>query len=737
LVLLMADLPTKLLMWRIKPLDERTSIMNRLFLVLGLILLIPCALGFQLVRINFFEGEQLRKLWSKQAIDYIPIPARRGNIYDTNGTLLATNSVEYQVSLDPKVEGFNQQQKNKLISRLSELTRYSKRYFERKIENAPTRSRYIVLAKGLSIIQKDEIKALDIHGVILEEKYKRKYTFNTLAAHILGFVNNSMDGQIGLESFYNKQLKGIDGQQQVRRDANNNIFEYIGAPKKLPRQGYSLQTTIDAYVQAILEDELKAGVERTKSNYGIGIILDPRTGAIKAMANYPSFNPNAPGSSENENRRNFAISDMMEPGSTFKLVTAVSAVEQGKVELNEVFETGDGKKEIFGLTIRDHDPLGTITFEEVIQKSSNVATAEIALRLEPNIFFQYVRNFGFGTPTNIDLSGEVDGQLSKPFEWSKVTLPYMAHGYEILATPIQIAQAYAAFANNGIMMKPYLVDRIIDTNGGTVKEHRPEKIRRVAHTKTIKKLLPVFESVVADSGTANWAYVEGLPVAGKTGTAKKVVDGRYQNKYRASFVGFFPADDPRYVCYILLDEPKTSIYGGYTAGPIFRQTATRIAGLDSDIQRKMRLEEGNTELITQVPSFKGLTRKQALSILSELNLPYTFEGNDGFIISQSVAPGNALQPNQVIKLNLSETITTKDSETHREGYVVIPDLKNISMRQAALILNSKGLKVKTIGSGTVFTQFPKQGSIMRKGRTVTVRGRAKAMDLLTQAGGEQ
>jgi len=151
----------------------------------------------------------------------------------------------------------------------------------------------------------------------------------------------------------------------------------------------------------------------------------------------------------------------------------------------------------------------------------------------------------------------------------------------------------------------------------------------------------------------------------------------------------------------------------------------------------MRLEEGNTELITQVPSFKGLTRKQALSILSELNLPYTFEGNDGFIISQSVAPGNALQPNQVIKLNLSETISTKDSETHREGYVVIADLKNISMRQAALILNSKGLKVKTIGSGTVFTQFPKQGSIMRKGRTVTVRGRAKAMDLLTQAGGEQ
>jgi len=717
--------------------DQRTSIMNRMFLVLGLVLLIPCALGFQLVRINFFEGEQLRNLWSKQAIDYIPIPARRGNIYDANGTLLATNSVDYQVALDPKVEGFDQQQQNKLISRLSELTRYSRRYFERKIEHAPSRSRYIILAKNLSIVQRDEIKALDIHGVILEETYQRKYTFNSLAAHVLGFVNNSLDGQIGLESFYNKQLKGIDGRQQVRRDANNNIFEYIGAPKRLPRQGYSLQTTIDAYIQAILEDELKAGIERTKSNYGVGIILDPRTGAVKAMANYPSFNPNAPGSSANENRRNFAISDMMEPGSTFKLVTAVSAVEQGKVKLNEVFETGDGEKEIFGLKIRDHDPLGTITFEEVIQKSSNVATAEIALRLEPEVFFQYVRNFGFGTPTNIDLSGEVDGQLSKPFEWSKVTLPFMAHGYEILATPIQIAQAYAAFANNGVMMKPYLVDRIIDAKGNTVMRHRPEKIRRVSQTKTIEKLLPVFESVVADSGTANWAYVEGLPVAGKTGTAKKVVDGRYQNKYRASFVGFFPADDPRYVCYILLDEPKTSIYGGYTAGPIFRQTATRIAGLDSDIQRKMRLEEGNTELITQVPSFKGLTRSQAVAVLSELNLPYVFEGSKGFIVSQSVAPGDTLQPDQIIKISLSETNTNEDSETIREGYVIIPDLKNTSMRQAANILIGKGLNIKTIGSGTIYTQFPKEGSWMQKGSTVTVRGRAKSMELITKSGGGQ
>jgi len=715
--------------------ERRTAIMNRMFLVLGLLLLIPCALAFQLIRINFFEGDQLRTLWNKQAIDYIPIAAQRGNIYDANGTLLATNSVNYKLALDPKVDGFAATQKDRLITTLSEITGRKTQYFESKIRSAPRHSRYIVLANNLTITQKDRLEALGIQGVILEKNYTRKYTFNTLAAHALGFVNNTFNGQTGLERYYNQELKGVDGQQQVRRDANNNIFEYIGAPRKLPRQGYSLRTTLDAYIQAILEDELKAGVERTRSNYGVGIILDPVTGALKALANYPTFNPNKPGSSENENRRNFAISDMMEPGSTFKLVTAVSAVEQHKVELDEIFETGKGEKEVFGLTIRDHDPLGTITFKEVIQKSSNVASAEIAMRLGPDVFYQYVRNFGFGTPTNIDLSGEVDGQLTKPYEWSKVTLPFMAHGYEILTTPIQIAQAYAAFANNGIMMKPYVVESIVDENGEIVKTQKPQQIRRVAKKETIEKLLPVFESVLADSGTANWAYVEGLPVAGKTGTAKKVIDGRYQNVYRASFVGFFPAEDPQYVCYILLDEPKTSVYGGYTAGPIFRQTATRIAGLDSDIQRKMRLEEGNPELIAQVPSFKGLTATQAERILTGMNLPYKFDGKEGYIIQQSVAPGDTLSEDEQLTLTLSETIYGDDSEKVKKGYSIVPDLTGFSMRQAAHILGDKELEAAMIGSGTVFAQFPKKGSLMRKGGKVTIRGKAKPMELLTEAGG--
>ncbi|MDR9417829.1 penicillin-binding transpeptidase domain-containing protein [Gracilimonas sp.] len=718
--------------------DERTAILSRMFIILGLLLLIPFALGFQLLRVNYFEGDELRALWNKQAIDQIPIPAQRGNIYDANGTLLATNAVDYKLAFDPKVPnngkiGVPQDKVKALTQKLASLTDKSAAYYQNKINSAPSQSRYIVLENNLSVIAKDEIKALNIKGVILEENYRRKYTFGSLAAHALGFVNHESNGRIGIEAFYNNELKGEDGLRQVRRDPFNRIFEYVGAPKKLPRDGYSLHTTIDAYLQAILEDELKAGVEKHLATYGTGIIMDPKTGAIKAMANYPTYDPNYPASSEEENRRNFAVSDMIEPGSTFKLVTAIAAVEQGLVDFDEVFETPDnGEVVIHDLTLRDHDPLGDLTFQEVIQKSSNVATAEIAMRMEPDVFYQYARNMGFGTETNIDLIGEVEGSLAKPYQWSLVTLPWMSHGYEIQTTPLQITQAYSAFANNGVMMRPYLVNRVEDKNGNVISEHEPVKIRRVAKESTVEKLLPIFESVVADSGTGDLAQVDGLRIAGKTGTAKKVVNGRYTNRYRGSFVGFFPVEVPKYVVFILLDEPKTSGYGGFTAGPIFKNVATRIAGLDSDIQRNMKNDEVFNPLTARMPLLKGLSKQQAEVLLTNLNLPYDTEGNAGYVAQQSPEAGTEISRENEIKITLSETYSTEEGEKVKEGFAEIPDLKGMNMRQATTLLTDLGLKTEIIGSGTVLAHYPRAGEWLREGYTVTVRGKARSLNSLTQ-----
>jgi len=713
--------------------EHRTSILSRMFIVLGLIFLIPCALAFQLVRINYVEGDGLRKLWTKQALDEIPIPAQRGNIYDRNGTLLATNVANYQIAFDPKVSEQNTGQVSALVQKLGEITNLTASSYQQKIDTAPPKSRYIVLAKNLTGIQKEAIQSLGIRGVIIEKNFRRKYTFGSLAAHSLGFVNHNMDGRTGIEAFYNDDLRGVDGVQQVRKDPFNQIFQFVGAPKRLPTEGYTLHTTIDSYIQAILEDELKNGVEKHQANYGTGIIMDPKTGAILALANYPTFDPNFPGQTDTENRRNFAISDMAEPGSTFKLVTAIAAIEQDIVDFEEIFETPeDGEIEIHGLTLRDHDPLGNINFEEVIRQSSNIATAEIAMRMDKDRFYQYARNLGFGTLTYVDIAGEESGRMAKPYDWSMVSLPWMSHGYELLSTPLQITQAYAAFANNGLLMRPYIVEKVEDADGNIVSDNAPVEIRRVAKKKTLDLLLPVFESVVSDSGTGEFAQVDGLRIAGKTGTAKKVIDGRYTNKYRGSFVGFFPADDPRYVSFILLDEPKPVGYGGYTAAPIFRQVAKRISGLDDHLQLQLAAPLSENVLPLHAPNVIGLSKPEAELLLQSMELEAEFTGDFGTVLAQSPSASDSLTTNSTIRLFLSGASVT-DSTEIREGFEQIPDVTGMSMRNASNYLSSLGFDVERIGSGTVFAQFPRKDEFMRIGRKITIRGKARSLESRTLA----
>ena len=707
---------------------ERTAVLSRMFAVFGLVMLIPCAITLQLLRINFWEGDALRELWSDQAIDTISIPAQRGNIYDNDGSLLVTNSVAYKVAVDPHVPGITRDDINKICAALAENTRYSAGYYHRKIRSAPGRSRYVVLGKNIPVQAYEALQSLDIRAVILEEEYKRRNSFGTLAAHTLGYVNYNMDGQTGLEKQYNQALKGTDGVQQVRRDRSGHIFAYLGAPKKQPEQGYNLYTTIDSHIQAILEEELKAGVDRTESHYGTAIVMDPRTGAIKALANYPTFDPNNPASLNETNRRNFMVSDMIEPGSTFKLVMAIAALEQHKVQLDETFDTPEsGKVKIHGQWMRDHDPLGTLSFPEVIEKSSNVVSAEIAMRLDNDTFYQYARNLGFGTPTNVDLPGEEAGRLQKPYEWSKVSLPWMAIGYEVQVTPIQMAQAYAAFANDGKMIRPYVVEKIVDEHGNIIKQHEPIEVRQVAEKETIRKLQPVFQRVVSDSGTAAQAQVEGLSITGKTGTAQKLINGRYRQEYRGTFVGFFPADNPRYLCLVMMDQPQTwPPYGGWVAGPVFSQTAKRIAGLDNAIERQIINHEKSDTLWAHTPDLRGLQTEKARAMLNNQKLAFKTKGSGNWVKSQTPEAGTKLQPQQEITITLTDALVANSSSETDDA--VIPDVGGMSMRKAVRLINKQGFEVKMIGSGTVYTQFPRPGDSMKKGRTITLRGKAKSLE---------
>lgn len=706
---------------------ERTAIMGRMFLLLGFLFLLPAAIMFQIFRVNMLEAEGLKELWNKQAIDSIPISAQRGNIYDANGSLLATNSVNYKVAVDPYAPNTTRDHLNNVANVLSRHTGRSATFYRNKI-NATNRSRYIVLERSIPVTAYEDLRELGYNGLILEEEYRRTYNFGSLSAHTLGFVNHNVDGMSGLENHYNTRLKGQDGVQQVRKDRHNRIFAYVGAPRKLPEQGLNLHTTVDAYIQAITEEELESGIIQHKANYGTAIVMDPKTGKIKALANYPTYDPNNPASIDRENRRNYAVSDMIEPGSTFKLVTAIAAIEQGVVDFDEIFETPeDGQKVIYGQMMRDHNPLGDLNFQDVIAKSSNIATSEIAMRLKPEVLYQYARNLGFGTPTNIDLPNETGGRLQRPYEWSRVTLPWMSIGYEVQVTPIQLLQAYGAFANGGKMMRPYIVDRITDDYGNTVEKTRPDMVRKIAKNSTLKKLLPVFEQVVSDSGTAGWASVEGLRIAGKTGTAQKLVDGQYQTTYRASFVGFFPAEDPKYVMIVMLDEPKTSIYGGYTAGSIFKEVATRIAGLDNDIHRSLSDDQFAAADSVVTPLVEGMHRDNARLLLSSKNISTSFSGSGDYVIEQHPVPGERIAGNSSLKVKLG----TIEPDSIPDGFARIPNLRHMNMRQATTLLLARGLQIETIGSGTIYTQFPRAGDLMRKGRTVTVRGKARPMQQAT------
>lgn len=714
--------------------NHRTSIMSRMFILMGLLFLLPVGIILQIFRVNMLEGDGLRELWSSQAIDFISIPAQRGNIYDANGSLLATNSAVYKIAVDPYAPGATSEGLNAVGEILSGHTPRTTRYYQNKIRNAPANSRYIVLERSISVQAYEEIRALDVRGVILEEQYRRNYNFGSLSAHVLGYVNHNMDGMAGLEANYNKLLKGTSGLQQVRRDRSNRIFSYVGAPRQQPKQGHSLHTTIDSYIQAIVEEELEQGIRKNKANQGTAIVIDPKSGAIKAMANYPTFNPNNPAATESENRRNFAVSDMFEPGSTFKLVTAVAALEQGVVDFEEVFETPEnGRIQIHGQWMRDHDPLGNLTFKDVIAKSSNIATSEIAMRLNPKTYYQYARNHGFGTPTNIDLISESGGRLQKPYEWSGVTLPWMSIGYEVQATALQVAQAYAAFANKGRLMKPYLVSHITDEFGNKRQETKPTEVRRIARESTIEKLQPIFEEVVSDSGTASWASVDGLRIAGKTGTAQKFEGGRYTTNYRASFAGYFPVEDPSYVVLVVLDEPKTSYYGGFTAGAVFKEITTRIAGLDDSIRRT--ITPGAPLVSTDtlvVPRLKGETAESAKALLDESGFLYRTTGSGSFVVDQHPESSHKLPGNSFIELTLGDLHTGTSGEM-----VTIPNLRDMNMRKAVAIVRDLGLEIDMIGSGTIYNQFPLAGEKMQPGGTVTVRGRARSMTELSLSGGQQ
>lgn len=665
-----------------------------MYAVLTLLSLLGLAVAGQVVWIYVSEGPELEERARRQVNSRVEIPALRGAIYDRAGRALAINTARYELALDPTVDGFAEQSAS-FFEKLSALTGTPASAYQRKVRRRSS-PKYVRLLRNLSEEQKEEVAAWDAPGVILTPRFVRRYNYDRTAGHLLGYISADEHGLAGLERRYDEYLKGTPGWRAVQRDRRGQIRAYVGGKVVEPRHGQSLVLTIDLIRQTVMEEELQRGVEESKARWGTAIAMDPHTGEILGLANVPDYDPNRPGAFADAARRNRAVTDRLEPGSTFKLVTAVAALEQGAIDLQDSVETGEGWAVFRGRTMHDTHAHGTIPFIDVIAQSSNIGTAKTASRLDRGVFYQYARNLGFNQPTGIDLPGEVGGRLKKPTQWSGTSLTSMAIGYEVAVTPLQLLTAYSALANGGLLVRPHVVAERRSVTGRTLWRSEPDSIRRAFERETAQRLLPAFERVV-DEGTAERAQIKGLRVAGKTGTAKKAMGGQYRpGKYRATFVGFFPAEDPEVALIVVLDEPETSIYGGAVAAPIFQRIARRWARTFPKVARRIAPEPGDS---LQAPPLAGAD-------LANAPAPDEQEGRSA---THPVARRANVQEAAVGGRARPEAPTRLVRAVRDTSAILMPDLRGLSARQAVYRLGQHGVAVQVEGRGAVARQQPEPG----------------------------
>ena len=701
--------------------DVHDSILSRLYGVLVVLLVLPLAVVGKMVHVYVADGSDLRERGEAQASSFVDLPAQRGAIYDRAGRALVVNTARYEVAVDPTVPGFAARQAD-LCELLGDLTGKGADHFERKIRDRASRQ-YVLLVRNLDEAGKEQIDLADIPGLLQKGSFARRYNYASTGSHVLGHVTSDLRGSAGLEMLFERDLAGEPGRQAVQRDRRGRVRAVVGGTRTEPRDGESLVLTIDLVRQAILEEELARGVQAAGASWGTAIAMDPRTGEILALANAPTYDPNRPGAFSNAARRNHAIVDRIEPGSTFKLVTAVAALENGTVTPQTSVETGNGSVTFSGRTMRDSKAHGTLSFGRALAVSSNVALAKTAVQMGRTPLYRTAQRLGFGQTTAIDLPGEVAGSLAKPDDWDRTTLSSMAIGYAVEATPLQMLTAYAALANGGVLVRPHVVKERVDADGDVVWTAPRDSLRRAFSAETATALLPHFEAAVAsDGGTGNRAQVEGLRVAGKTGTARKVTAGSYGGGYRASFAGMFPVEDPEVVLLVVLDSPTNGFYGGTVAAPIFGATARRWVGTFPSIAERMSpAGEVSPRAAAPLPAVDGAPAVLAAARLHAEGFSARLPKGDAWAPAQlrRAAAGDTLRLDKTVRLERAEVQTNEGGEPIRR----MPDLRGRSARQAVAWLRSLGVTPRLRGAGTVRAQSVAPGAALPE--TVELRATAR------------
>jgi cell division protein FtsI (penicillin-binding protein 3) len=545
--------------------DPRRSRILVVALLLGVGFIVILGRLFQL---QVLQAGELAQKAGRQHQKVLTVEGERGTIYDRSGKILAMNMDVPSVFGEPRVIA----DASYAAVRLARALRADARQMEARLKSGKD---FVWLERRLPPEKAERLRSLAIPGIGFISEGRHFYPKAGLLAHVLGFANVDNQGLEGLERKYDTHLRGQRGHLIVERDAFGGAVFPKGLDYAAPSAGRDLVLTIDEIIQYIAEQELDQAVVETRANGGVVIVLDPKTGAVLAMAVRPTFDPNAPGA-DARLWRNRAITDTYEPGSTFKIVTAAAALQENVVTPEELIYTEGGKYAVENTVIHDHHKYGWITFAEVIHKSSNIGAIKVAQRLGPDRLSKYLKAFGFGQKTDLDLPGEVRGLTKEPNAWGRRSLASIAMGQEVGVTAMQLAVAVSAIANGGWLMRPYLVSEIKSASGATVAHFLPSVRRRVVSADTAQRMTEILRGVVLQGGTGTLAAIPGYDIAGKTGTAQKLDPntGRYsRSRTVASFVGFLPAEDPQLTILVVVDEPRTDQWGATVAAPVFQRIA--------------------------------------------------------------------------------------------------------------------------------------------------------------------
>jgi cell division protein FtsI (penicillin-binding protein 3) len=543
----------------------------RVWIVVACLAFWVAAIAFRLYQLQVLRYDHYAAKAARQQQRVVELDPPRGTIYDSQGRELAVSvQVDSAYAVPPQIED--------PAAAAQAIARIVPETDARKLARQLAQDReFVWVARKLDPPVAAALRALDLKGLYFLPESKRYYPMRELAAQVLGYVGTDNHGLAGLELLYDEVVAGKPGKRTVLRDARRGTVVSPELSFADPEPGQDLHLTFDAAVQYIVERELAKAVEERHATRGSAIFLDPDTGAVLAMANYPSFDPNRFGDFARALWRNRSITDVYEPGSTFKVITAAAAIGSGKVQPDEIFDCEMGGIVVFGQLIHDHKPFGILTFAEVLAKSSNVGVIKAALRVGDKGMYDTIRGFGFGRPTGIDLPGESSGILHPLERWRPRDKAYVAFGQGVSVTPLQLATAIVAVANEGTLLRPRIVAAV--GRGGVLQARRigPQITGHPIAPATARTLKTMLEGVVT-GGTGRSAGIPGYRVAGKTGTAQIPVAGGYShNSYIPSFVGFAPADRPRLVGVIAVAEPQGFLYhGGQVAAPVFGAVAKQV-----------------------------------------------------------------------------------------------------------------------------------------------------------------